>query len=301
MGKFDEQFGMVGNMVGGAAQTFLGGLAGQIWGKQQDERQLEQQKKLTEIGVGAGKDMAAYNAELQYDMWNKTNYGAQMKHLQEAGLNPALIYGMSGGGGATTGSPGGSVAGTGQAANAAQTMQANTAMGMQLAQMRLLEAQTEKTKVEADKIAGVDTTEATERTKGISFQNQVNELTTAKEIADRYHTVSDKLELEAGRMNAEWEAFQAAGFKGKSFDDPNSPLAKALSAGFEQKLQELKQAKTENNILKAEEIINNFKADLTKQGLSPESPWYVKFLGDMIQDITPRVKKTTKPYEEWNK
>ena len=34
-------------------------------------------------------------------MWNYTNYENQKKHLEAAGLNPALLYGMSGGGGAT--------------------------------------------------------------------------------------------------------------------------------------------------------------------------------------------------------
>ena len=53
--------------------------------------------------------------QLQMDMWNKTNYPAQMAMLKEAGLNPALMYGMSGGGGTTTGSQGGGSAAGGQA------------------------------------------------------------------------------------------------------------------------------------------------------------------------------------------
>ena len=35
------------------------------------------------------------------EMWDYTNYENQKKHLEAAGLNPALLYGMSGGGGAT--------------------------------------------------------------------------------------------------------------------------------------------------------------------------------------------------------
>jgi hypothetical protein len=30
------------------------------------------------------------------DMWNKTNYGAQVEHMKNAGLNPALMYKGSG-------------------------------------------------------------------------------------------------------------------------------------------------------------------------------------------------------------
>lgn len=55
--------------------------------------QLEGQKKALEQQNAA-----------QLDMWNKTNYEAQMKHLNAAGLNPGLLYGMSGGGATTTGS-----------------------------------------------------------------------------------------------------------------------------------------------------------------------------------------------------
>jgi hypothetical protein len=49
-----------------------------------------------------------YNIESQQlgqqynkEMWDYTNYENQKRHLEAAGLNPALLYGMSGGGGAT--------------------------------------------------------------------------------------------------------------------------------------------------------------------------------------------------------
>jgi hypothetical protein len=47
------------------------------------------------------------------DMWNKTNYGAQVAQMEKAGLNPALMYGMGGGGGTTAGSQGGGNASSG--------------------------------------------------------------------------------------------------------------------------------------------------------------------------------------------
>ena len=46
-----------------------------------------------------------YSYGKQMDMWNATNYPAQVEQLNKAGLNPALEYGMKGGGGVTTGSP----------------------------------------------------------------------------------------------------------------------------------------------------------------------------------------------------
>jgi hypothetical protein len=46
--------------------------------------------------------------DLQMDMWNKTNYGAQVEHMKNAGLNPALMYKGAGAGGTTGSQTGGS-------------------------------------------------------------------------------------------------------------------------------------------------------------------------------------------------
>ena len=34
-----------------------------------------------------------YSTELSKEMWDYTNYENQVKHLKEAGLKPALLYG----------------------------------------------------------------------------------------------------------------------------------------------------------------------------------------------------------------
>ena len=46
----------------------------------------------------------ARNTQAQLDLWQKTNYPAQVEQLNKAGLNPALLYGKGGGGGGTTAS-----------------------------------------------------------------------------------------------------------------------------------------------------------------------------------------------------
>jgi hypothetical protein len=75
--------------------------------------------------------------DLQYAMWNKTNYGAQVKHMLEAGLNPALMYGSAGQGGSTGSQGGGSAAGGSAAAYQVMDLQ-NMLVG---AEMKLKEAQ----------------------------------------------------------------------------------------------------------------------------------------------------------------
>jgi len=76
---------------------------------------------------------------LQMDMWNKTNYGAQVDHMKEAGLNPALMYGSAGQGG-QTGSQGGGSAGSGAAPKAPVMDMSNMLMD---AQMRNINKDTE--------------------------------------------------------------------------------------------------------------------------------------------------------------
>ena len=100
------------------------------------------------------KEQAKYSTELSKEMWDYTNYENQKKHLEEAGLNPALLYGSSGGGG-------GSAAGGGNAAGVGLPTSTGVGMGIQWEQMeaqkRKLEADAAKNEADAAKTAGVDT------------------------------------------------------------------------------------------------------------------------------------------------
>lgn len=168
----DKLLGMASQGLGIIEQA--GNILG-IGQKKQDRRQIEQQQKLTDQQVKAQKELADYQQKQQLDMWNKTNYPAQVKQLNEAGLNPALLYGKGGGGGSTTGT--GITTGTtgGQAANSAATQQANTAsqglglqIGMQQAQIEVLKSQAKLNNAEAEKKTGVDTQEAQIRIESLA-------------------------------------------------------------------------------------------------------------------------------------
>lgn len=126
------------------AQQAAGGIFGLAFGGASNKQQFKQQKKLTRLQLDAQQQMTDYNMMKQLEMWDKTNYKAQMQQLAKAGLNPGLIYGMGGGGGATASITGGNVGG-GQAANHAGAM---ASMGATAAQMGLLRAQKEN--IEAD-------------------------------------------------------------------------------------------------------------------------------------------------------
>lgn len=170
-------------MAGAAGQTAATGAAtliGMALEKRNDKRQLRQQKALTAQQVDAQKELNDYNQSLQMDMWNKTNYGAQVEHLKKAGLNPGLMYGMGGGGGTTVGSGGGGSAQGGAAPPGGGEVQAAVGMGLQLqmlkAQKDVLQSQADLNKAKAEKTAGVDTVETETRIQQIIKQTDNEQL-----------------------------------------------------------------------------------------------------------------------------
>lgn len=275
--------------IGSIANTATGGVVGQVLGMalggMQDQRQYNQQEKLQNLQIKGNKEMGEFNKEQQLDIWNKTNYEAQKEHMQNAGLNPGLMYGMGGGGGTTTGSPGGTVSG-GTASDGSARMQASAAttaqMGLMTAQKDVLESQADKNKAETEKISGADTRETTARATNTEFQNELNKSITISKMAENYNWANDKLATESQKQMAEWEAYKAGGFEGKSTDDPTSEVAKAIKAGLQNTVQQLQNAKTENNVKKAEQIVKEFEASMAKQGIAPNSPWQVKIIADIL-------------------
>lgn len=152
--------GLLQDQLGNAATGIIGGGLGLLLGGINDRRQLKQQQKLQDQQIAGNKEMANHMWRLQKEMWDATNYSAQVEHLKKAGLNAGLIYGMSGGGGVTTGSPSGTVSGATAPIGGGEA-QALMGLGLQnqlmKAQKDLITAQTEKTQAEAEKIGGVDT------------------------------------------------------------------------------------------------------------------------------------------------
>ena len=66
------------------------GTANEQWGNQ---------LKLMDIQNRYNEKMAKNNQQRNKDLWDYTNYENQKNHMKAAGLNPALMYGMGGGGG----------------------------------------------------------------------------------------------------------------------------------------------------------------------------------------------------------
>ncbi len=134
-------------------------LFGAGYGEYGNERQNRQDRTNAMMQYQNQRKLNQQGNRLQMDMWNKTNYGAQVEHMKNAGLNPALMYGSAGQGG-TTGSQGGGSATKAQAPKAPVMDMSNMLLGKQA---KLLEAQTRKTNEEADAISGYQRDESVGR------------------------------------------------------------------------------------------------------------------------------------------
>lgn len=276
-----------------AAGAAIGTIGGMLNAGAQDDRQVRQQEKLNALGVKSSKELGDYQYNQQKRMWDETNYEAQVEHAKKAGLSVGLLMGKGGGGGATVSGSVPNVSG-GQAANAAATTQASAVpaqMGLMMAQIANTLADTAKKNAEKPNIEA--NTEATktgieltsEKVTGERFQNAVNEILTAQEKARSTDLDNQIKAIESTRAGAEWEAYLASGWKGKELNDPESPMAKALSAGFEKTVQELENAKKDGSIKAATAAIEGFKARLAENGLAPDTPWYGKLLSDIASKL----------------
>lgn len=125
--------------------------------------QLQQQQALNNMSQQSNMAMLNAQQQSQYENWLRTNYSEQVNQLQKAGLNPAMLYGMSGGSGASMGNASGGNFQS-QAGKDTENKQLGLNMVSQIMQNALLKSQkdnldadTEVKKANAEKITGVDT------------------------------------------------------------------------------------------------------------------------------------------------
>ena len=130
--------------------SLLGMVADGVQGHQNERRNYRNEREMMQKQYGNQRMLNQQGHDLQMDMWNKTNYGAQVGHMKDAGLNPALMYGSAGQGG-TTGSQGGGSASKGSSQMNKGMDISNMLMGKQA---ELLDAQKQKTEAETRNIKG---------------------------------------------------------------------------------------------------------------------------------------------------
>lgn len=198
---------------------------GLLLGEANDRRQIRQQRELQQLQMEGQKEMGKFNQELAMDLWERTNLKAQREQMEKAGFSPGLMMSKGGAPGSTN-TPTGNVTGANAQQNpgeAAMGLQIGLQAAMQQAQIENIKANTQKTKVDTAKTAGVDTEEAKGRIAKLGQETQNAAIQAAtleyeKEIAkieseikgdSAEHIVrsaaaaADKLEAEANKAGTE--------------------------------------------------------------------------------------------------
>lgn len=266
------------NALGIASGIISAGSAiyGAIRQKKAAKEQSERQQKLQE-----------HAQQMQLKTWEETNYPQQRAQMEAAGLNPGLLYGMGGTGGAQVGSTG-----TGQAQQENVYDIGNAiSRAAQIAQIEAVKAQTEKTKAETKNIEGVDRTAKEQANKMQAIDLKVKEAIGAEKYAKQ-------AELEVEAMNSrnlqEVREFEAWLDEAYDWSDVNLPLnvdkwgttpesennliRRVKRAGLQEVIQNLsnlkasyEQTESATALNKIEAEIRDFKSDLTKLGLNETS------------------------------
>lgn len=228
------------------------GAANEQWGNQ---------LKLMEIQNRYNEQMAKNNQQRNKDLWDYTNYENQKQHIKNAGLNPALMYGMGGGGGVSANGAQGQ--GVTQPTDRSVEMKLKQqGLGLQLAsiasQVALNKSQAEKNKVEANKIAGVDTDVQKATIDNLIAQTS-NEKVKKGLILGQIRVADAEEELK--RNMADWTKDKA---------DETRWNIKSLQKGINKLAEEINGMKLDNE-LKERTIDNKVKeSSLTLQNLMSE-------------------------------
>lgn len=214
------------------ASAGIGTIMGLALEKHNDQRQINQESKLQNLQLQGSKALTDYQFQKQLEMWKATNYSAQMEQLQKAGLNPGLLYGMSGGGATTTGGDAAKTD-TGRAQQNPGEVQQLTAMGMQLG---MNQAQTELLKAQKQNV-DADTANKKAENPNIPLQGENIKAQTGKLIADtgninmdtglkavqkeildidkivKYGTIEDQIRIINGTANKIGEEVESLGYR----------------------------------------------------------------------------------------
>jgi len=283
MGFFDAA---AGGLLGAGIQT----LSNNYQAKKQFENekklmglQQQNQKELNALQEAAQMRLNQQGQGLQLDTWNKTNVGAQREHMEKAGLSVGLMYGQGGAGGTTTGSQSGGSAQGGSAGGGHAALGKSMDIGSMM-QAAMMKAQIENINADTQnklKDAGSKGEDIVHK----QFDNELRSLYRETiEQASKWDW--DMKIIDGEEKNAAWEFKKAIeygqGDNKHGYDNPDSPKARSYKAMVDKTEEDLKSARINNDIDRAKKTIEEFRADLTKVGIDPNSPWYAKLVTDLL-------------------
>lgn len=261
-----KQMGPVATAALGIGTQMVSGLGNQIFGEMNQARELRGQRKA----------LAQQNAAAM-DIWEKTNYKAQMGQLEKAGLNPGLIYGMGGAGGTLGGS---SATAQGAAGTGAMDIAGAAQIALLNAQRENIEADTEnkradKGKKEAETPGAIaDSTMKSQEAESRKGWTKVMSETYGSELEARQALAKTTYDLWVdGKLKDGAEAEIAAKLKANAKTDEE---IKAIQQGIDKMKVDIQTGKLNNEILELEKEMQ------TELGIDKNSPVWMKMIGRLI-------------------
>lgn len=290
-----------GQLIQGAATNAVNAGMGLVLGGIQDRRQLKQQQKLLDQQQKEDREQALFQQGLQYDMWKRTGPVGQMEQYKKAGLNPALMYGMGGGGGQSMGQPTGNVNAEGAPRGGGEAM-GMMQIAAQQAQIELLKAQAENTKADTSQKLGWGKENVEASTKGINQETENKILNgimlkwTGKEMEGEYKVREGLRGMEEVTREAEFAARSGIAENIATLAN-NGQLENKSNYEIEQLLLQNAKTKEETrNIIKGMDLLEehikgakleNIMKDLemrlqTETGIDKNSAGWIKVLGRLF-------------------
>ena len=261
-----KQMGPVATAALGIGTQMVSGLGNQIFGEMNQARELRGQRKA----------LAQQNAAAM-DIWEKTNYKAQMGQLEKAGLNPGLIYGMGGAGGTLGGS---SATAQGAAGTGAIDIAGAAQIALLNAQRENIEADTEnkradKGKKEAETPGAIaESTMKSQEAESRKGWTKVMSETYGSELEARQALAKTTYDLWVdGKLKDGAEAEIAAKLKANAKTDEE---IKAIQQGIDKMKVDIQTGKLNNEILELEKEMQ------TELGIDKNSPVWMKMIGRLI-------------------
>lgn len=289
----------IGSLAMGAANNVIGTGLGLMLEKHNDRRQLRQQDKLNAQQEQMSKRLGDYNQANQLAMWKATGPVGQMEQLKKAGLNPGLIYGMGGAGGATTGSSNASASGGGAPSGGGEILgMQSAAMNLALlkAQKENIEADTKKKLTDAELTSGAQTENINADTANKIADNVIKSIT-GEDMRSKWNDVTKpnrgieadtyqkELEARGGVAHNTWELWA----EGKLKDKSNAEIESLLLGNAKSRAETKNIIKMFDMIeanLKGQNLsnkISELELQLQQQtGIDGKSPWFLKMLGRLF-------------------
>lgn len=261
----------VGQAALGIGTSFLG-----------DAQQYLFQGMYNDMQQANTQDNMRLQKQLGLQYWKETGPVAQMEQYKKAGLNPALMYGMGGGGGQSAAMP--TATGPGGNATKSDAVGMGIQLGLAAAQQKVLESQANLNNAEAAKKAGADTANVVADTANKEMQNII--LKYGGKEAERQWNIDKELQLEEyGAKANEYEARKAAASQLVALYE-NGTMQKMTEAELQNKLKELgikeltiEKTKLENAILELEKNMQ------TTLGIDKNAPTWLRIIGRLVMSF----------------